>query len=178
MILLERVKPKQGERGEALWSLWWMVYWSQPWCFHESSRQWERKGWSFCGFHIYVRCQESPPESTHSPSWAGESRELDKAGEPVPQLPLLQAVLWDSMAFCQNPNQWVMRQSRNQKNVQVIPDKNFVFWPCSPLVLAVASHKSDMSVGTIKTLPKVSKNNFVFVYHTITTLTQKKKKKN
>lgn len=68
-----------------------------------------------------------------------------------------------------------MRQSRNQKNVQVIPDEN-LFWPCSPLVLAVASHKSDMSVGTIKTLPKVSKNNFIFVYHTITTLTQKKKK--
>lgn len=70
-----------------------------------------------------------------------------------------------------------MRQSRNQKNVQVIPDENFVFWLCSPLVLAVASHKSDMSVGTIKTLLKVSKNNFVFVYHIITTLTQKIKKK-
>jgi hypothetical protein len=61
-----------------------------------------------------------------------------------------------------------MRQSGNQKNVQVILDENFVFWLCCLLVLAMASHNSDMLIGTIKALPNASKNNFVFICHAIT----------
>lgn len=154
-------------------TLWWMVYWFQPWRFHDSIREQGRKGCSFCGFHIYLRC--STPESTHSPSWAWESRELDEAAEPVLQLPLMRAVFRDSMAFCQKPKEWVMRQSRNQKNVQVIPDENFVFWLCclSSSVGVGGFPQARHACWDHKNI--ASKNNSVFVHHTIITLTQKTK---